>query len=160
MFKGGLADQGETTTKYHTATHLLHQALHDVLGDEIKQAGSNITSERLRFDYTYSGKPTAEEISRITEIINQKIVEDLPVHKTIEPKAKALQDGARAFFVEKYPDQVSVYTIGRDPEKDWYSKELCGGPHVEHTGLIGRVEIFKDESLSAGTRRIYARLAS
>lgn len=152
MFKGGLADQSEITTKYHTATHLLHQALHDVLGDEIQQAGSNITSERLRFDYTYSGKPTPEQLKQIGEIVNQKIAEDLPVVKTIENKSAALQSGARAFFSEKYPDKVSVYTIGT------YSKELCGGPHVEHTGTIGKIEIYKDEALGSGKRRIYAKL--
>lgn len=153
MFKGGLADQGETTTKYHTATHLLHQALADVLGDEVQQAGSNITSERLRFDYTYSGKPTAQQLKKIEEIINEKIVADLPVTKSIEDKDEALKSGARAFFAEKYPDKVSVYTIGD------YSKELCGGPHVEHTGLIGAIAIYKDEALGSGKRRIYARLA-
>lgn len=154
MFKGGLADQGEITTKYHTATHLLHQALVDVLGDEVQQAGSNITSERLRFDYTYSGKPSPEQLAKITEIINQKISADLPVTKSIEDKSQALQSGARAFFVEKYPDKVSVYTIGN------YSKELCGGPHVERTGVIGPIAIYKDEALGSGRRRIYARLAS
>jgi alanyl-tRNA synthetase len=154
MFKSGLADQGEVTTKYHTATHLLHQALRDVLGDEISQAGSNITSERLRFDYTYSGKPTAEQLKKIGEIVNAKIAADLPVKKTIEDKDAAIQSGARAFFAEKYPDKVSVYTIGS------YSKELCGGPHVEHTGLIGKIEIVKDEALGSGKRRIYAKLIS
>lgn len=153
MFKGGLADQSEITTKYHTATHLLHQALHDVLGDEIQQAGSNITAERLRFDYTYSGKPTMEQLKQIGEIVNTKIEEDLPVTKTIEDKTAALKSGARAFFAEKYPDKVSVYTIGT------YSKELCGGPHVEHTGVIGPIEIYKDEALGSGKRRLYAKLA-
>ncbi len=154
MFKGGLADQSEITTKYHTATHLLHQALHDVLGDEIQQAGSNITSERLRFDYTYNGKPTSEQLEQISEIINAKIKADLSVVKTIEDKTSALQSGARAFFAEKYPDKVSVYTVGN------YSKELCGGPHVEHTGVIGQIEIYKDEALGSGKRRIYAKLTS
>lgn len=153
MFKGGLADQSETTTKYHTATHLLHQALADVLGDEVQQAGSNITSERLRFDYTYRGKPTSDQLQEIEAIINAKIKEDLPVTKSIEDKAKALESGARAFFAEKYPDKVSVYTIGN------YSKELCGGPHVVHTGAIGQIKVVKDESLGTGTRRIYMKLA-
>jgi alanyl-tRNA synthetase len=153
MFKGGLADQSEITTKYHTATHLLHQALHDVFGDEIQQAGSNITDQRLRFDYTYSGKPTPEQLKQIGEIINAKISADLSVVKTIEDKKEALESGTRAFFAEKYPDKVSVYTIGG------YSKELCGGPHVEHTGVIGRIEIYKDEALGSGKRRIYAKLA-
>jgi alanyl-tRNA synthetase len=152
MFKGGLADQSVITTKYHTATHLLHQALHDVLGDEIQQAGSNITADRLRFDYTYSGKPTPDQLAKIAQIINDKITADLPVTKSIEDKTEALKSGARAFFAEKYPDKVSVYSIGT------YSKELCGGPHVEHTGLIGEIEIYKDEALGSGKRRIYARL--
>lgn len=154
MFKGGLADQSETTTKYHTATHLLHQALADILGDEIQQAGSNITAERLRFDYTYSGKPTHEQLKEIESIINTKIQADLPVTKTIEDKEEALSSGARAFFAEKYPEKVSVFTIGD------YSKELCGGPHVERTGTIGEIEIYKDESLGSGKRRIYAKLAT
>ncbi len=158
MFKGGLADQGEVTTKYHTATHLLHQALRDVLGDEVTQAGSNINAERLRFDYTYSGKPTSDQLKKIAEIINEKIKADLPVIKTIEDKDKAIESGARAFFREKYPDKVSVYTIG-ESGKQWYSKELCGGPHVERTGVIGKIEIVKDENLGSGLRRLYARLA-
>lgn len=152
MFKGGLADHSETTTKYHTATHLLHQALVDVLGDSVQQAGSNITSERLRFDYTYTGKPTEAELKEIEAIINTKIKEDLPVIKTIEDKDEALKSGARAFFAEKYPDKVSVYTIGT------YSRELCGGPHVERTGVIGKIVIYKDEALGSGKRRIYAKL--
>lgn len=159
MFKGGLADQGELTTKYHTTTHLLHQALRDVLGDEVAQAGSNINAERLRFDYSYKGKPTAAQISQVESIINDQIIADLPVVKTIEAKDAALQSGARAFFREKYPDNVSVYTIGK-PEGKWYSKELCGGPHVERTGVIGRIQIVKDENLGTGLRRIYARLAN
>jgi len=153
MFRGGLADQSEITTKYHTATHLLHQALHDVLGEGIAQAGSNITSERLRFDYTYGGKPNPEQLKKIEEIVNQKIAENLPVVKTIEDKAIAVKSGARANFTEKYPDKVSVYSIGI------YSKELCGGPHVEHTGLIGKMKIMKDEALGSGKRRIYGKLA-
>ena len=159
MFKGGLADHSEITTKLHTATHLLHRALRTVLGTEVHQAGSNITPERLRFDYTYAGKPTPEQLKEIESMINDKIKEDLPVTKRIEDKKAAIDSGAMAFFAEKYPDKVSVYIIGQDPDKDWYSKELCGGPHVEHTGTIGAVTIFKDESLGSGTRRIYARLA-
>ncbi len=158
MFKGGLADHGEITVKYHTATHLLHQALRDVLGNEVKQAGSNITSTRLRFDYTYSGKPSVEELSRVEKILNDRIKEDLPVTRSVEDKELALESGALAFFREKYPDKVSVYTIGT-PGKKWYSKELCGGPHVSSTGLIGGVRIKKDESLGQGTRRIYLELS-
>lgn len=153
MFKGGLADQSEITTKYHTATHLLHQALYDVLGNTIAQAGSNITSERLRFDYTFAGKPTEVQLKEIERIINEKIGENLPVVKSIENKDEAIASGAKAFFAEKYPEKVSVYSIGD------YSRELCGGPHVERTGEIGKIEIYKDEALGAGKRRIYARLA-
>lgn len=153
MFKGGLADHSETTTKYHTATHLVHQALIDVLGEEVKQAGSNITSERLRFDYTYSGKPTKAELKKIESIVNKKIKEDLSVTKTIENKAEAIKSGVRAFFPEKYPDKVTVYRIGD------YSAEFCGGPHVTRTGEIGAIVIFKDENLGSGKRRLYARLS-
>jgi len=160
MFKGGLADQGEITTKYHTATHLLHQALIDVFGKEVTQAGSNITGERLRFDYTYSGKPTKLELQQVIDIVNRKIQDDLPVHKAVENKAAAIKSGARAFFVEKYPDKVTVYTIGHDPRKDWYSKELCGGPHVSRTGEIGTLKLTKDTPLGAGKRRLYATLTS
>lgn len=159
MFKGGLADQSEITTKYHTATHLLQQALRDVLGTEVSQAGSNITAERLRFDYTYSGKPSGDQLAKIIEIINGKIIADLQVVKTIENKDEAIKSGARAFFAEKYPDKVSVYTIGRAESDSWYSKELCGGPHVDHTSQIGKIEIIKDEALGSGKRRIYAKLA-
>lgn len=158
MFKGGLADHSETVTKYHTATHLLHQALRDVLGNEVTQAGSNINSERLRFDYTFKGKPDAAQINQVEEIINAKISADLPVTKTIENKEEALKSGAKAFFREKYPAKVSVYTIGKSGEK-WYSKELCGGPHVESTGVIGKISIVKEENLGTGLRRIYARLS-
>lgn len=158
MFKGGLADHSEAVTKLHTTTHLLHQAMRTVLGDEVTQAGSNITSERLRFDYTISRKPGNDELDQIEKIINDKINDDLPVTKSIEDKDKALSSGALAFFSEKYADQVSVYTIGKDTTKDWFSKELCGGPHVSSTGVIGGVTIKKDESLGAGKRRIYAVL--
>ncbi len=159
MFKGGLADHSEVTTKLHTATHLLHRALRTVLGSEVHQAGSNITPERLRFDYTYAGKPTPAQLKEIESMINEAIKENLPVTKRIEDKKAAIDSGAMAFFAEKYPDKVSVYIIGKNPDKDWYSKELCGGPHVEATGTIGKVVIFKDESLGSGTRRIYAKLA-
>lgn len=157
MFKGGLADHSEITTKYHTATHLLHQALRDVLGDEVQQAGSNITSARLRFDYTYSAKPTPAMLQQVETIVNAQIQADLPVTKTIEDKEVALASGARAFFAEKYPAKVSVYTIGKD-QAHWYSKELCGGPHVVSTGKIGAITLTKDESLGGGVRRIYAKL--
>ena len=158
MFKGGLADHSETITKLHTATHLLHQALRKVLGDHVHQEGSNITAERLRFDFTHPKALTPEEIKKVEALVNQKIKEDLPVHKTVEDKDKALESGALAFFREKYPDKVSVYTIGKDVKKDWFSKELCGGPHVTSTGKIGGVTIVKEAAVGAGKRRIYAEL--
>ena len=153
MFKGGLADHSEVVIKYHTATHLLQQALRDVLGDMVHQAGSNITAERLRFDFTFNRKLTAGEVAEVEGIINAKIKEDLPVTKEIMPKEKALKEGALAFFPEKYPETTSVYSIGG------YSKELCGGPHVSRTSQIGNVRIIKEEAAGAGLRRIYAKLA-
>lgn len=156
MFKGGLQDQSEITTKYHTATHLLHQALREVLGDHVHQTGSNITSARLRFDFSHPDKLTAQQISRIESIVNEKITADLPVTRQELPKAEALKQGALAFFPEKYPDICSVYTIG--PPDHWYSKELCGGPHVSSTGRIGGIKIVKEESAGSGIRRLYASL--
>lgn len=156
MFKGGLQDQSEITTKYHTATHLLHKALREVLGTHVQQKGSNINSERLRFDFSHPTRVTQNELQSVEKIINQKIKDDLPVTRQEIPKSVALAEGALAFFVEKYPEIVSVYTIG-DP-KDWYSKELCGGPHVSATGKIGSISIIKEESAGSGIRRIYAKL--
>ncbi|MFC1653609.1 alanine--tRNA ligase [Patescibacteria group bacterium] len=160
VFKGGLADNSEDVTKLHTATHLLHKSLQQVLGDEVRQEGSNITSERLRFDYKYSDKPTEDQIKKIEELMNQKISEDLPVTKSIEDKQIALDSGVMAFFRETYPEKVSVYTIGNDSKGDWFSKELCGGPHVSSTGEIGTVTIKKDKSIGANVRRVYVMLAS
>lgn len=154
MFKGGLADHSEITTKYHTATHLFHQALADVLGEEIAQAGSNITPERLRFDYTYSGKPTEKQLKEIEQIVNQKVNESLPVTHTVEDKKTALESGVKAFFADKYPDKVTVYRVGD------YSAELCGGPHVNNTKEIGKLELFKEKNLGSGKRRLYARLVN
>jgi alanyl-tRNA synthetase len=156
-FKGGLADQSETVTKYHTATHLLHKALRNTLGDHVHQAGSNITSERLRFDFTHPSKLTTGEINQVEDEINLKIKENLPVTRREMKKEIALKEGALAFFPEKYPDVTSVYTVGLEPQ--WYSKELCGGPHVSSTGEIGKIKITKEESLGSGIRRIYAQFA-
>ncbi|OGC98527.1 hypothetical protein A2634_00455 [Candidatus Amesbacteria bacterium RIFCSPHIGHO2_01_FULL_48_32] len=152
MFKGGLQDRSEITTKYHTATHLLHAALRQVLGDHVHQAGSNITAERLRFDFSHPDKLTNQQIIQVEELINQKIAEDIPVTKVEMQKKQALAEGALAFFPEKYPDIANVYSIGG------FSKELCGGPHVNSTAEIGSIKIFKEESLGSGTRRIYARI--
>lgn len=152
MFKGGLADHSEQTTKLHTATHLLHQALHTVLGNHVAQKGSNITGERLRFDFSHGTKITPEELQSVSDLVNQKIQEDLPVTYTIMSKDEALQSGALAFFGERYSEKVKVYSMGN------FSKEICGGPHVEHTGTLGKFIITKEESAGAGIRRIYAVL--
>jgi len=152
MFKGGLADQSEITTKYHTATHLLQAALRQVLGIHVRQEGSNITADRLRFDFAHPQALSEAEMQRVEELMNAKITANLPVVKTIEAKDTALKSGAMAFFRENYPNKVSVYTIGD------FSKELCGGPHVGSTAAIGGVKLVKQESIGAGKRRIYAVL--
>ena len=154
--KGGLAEQSEITTKYHTATHLLQQALVNVLGDKVAQKGSNINNERMRFDFTFDRPLTAEEIKRVEEIVNEKIQEDLPVTMEIMPLEQAQAAGARALFANKYGESVKVYTVGKDPARDWFSKEVCGGPHVQHTAQIGEFKITKEQSSSAGVRRIRA----
>ncbi len=158
MFKGGLADQSEATIKYHTATHLLHAALRKILGTHVQQKGSNITGERLRFDFIQPTKLTIEEIDKVESQINDWIQESLPVTREETSKVEALESGAIAFFVEKYPDTVSVYTVGKDSKNDWISKELCGGPHVSNTSEIGPIKIYKEEAVSAGVRRIYIKL--
>ncbi len=149
-FKGGLAEQSEITTKYHTATHLLQQALVNVLGDHVAQKGSNITAERMRFDFTHPQPMTKEEIQQVEDIVNEQIKKDLPVTMEIMDLEEAKNSGARALFGEKYESKVKVYSIGD------FSKEVCGGPHVEHTGLIGTFKIAKEQSSSAGVRRIRA----
>lgn len=164
-FKGGLADHSEQTTRYHTATHLLHAALRHVLGPHVQQKGSNITVERLRFDFTHEAALTQEQREQVETLMNDWIKADLPVSVQSLPREDAFKSGALAFFGEKYPDQVTVYTVGRhpegsnhdltDPDADWISKEFCGGPHVTHTGEIGRVKIVKQKAISAGVRRVY-----
>ncbi len=156
-FKGGLADHSEETVKYHTATHLLNQALHDVLGDHVDQKGSNITTERLRFDFSHTAKMTPEEIAQVEQIVNDKIKADLPVQAVVLPKAEAEKTGARHAFADKYGDEVNIYFIG-DTLESAYSKEFCGGPHVEHTGTLGVFKIAKEEAVAAGIRRIKAVL--
>lgn len=152
--KGGLAEQSDTTTKYHTATHLLQQALVNVLGDKVAQKGSNITNERMRFDFTFDRPMTKEEIQKVEDIVNEQIKKDLPVTMEVMPLEKATAEGVRALFTNKYGEDVKVYTIG---EKDnWFSKEVCGGPHVQHTAQIGEFKIQKEQSSSAGVRRIRA----
>jgi alanyl-tRNA synthetase len=156
-FKGGLGDTSEMSVRYHTATHLLHQALRDVLGNEVGQKGSNITPERLRFDFTFGRKMTDEEKKKVEDIVNSKIKAALPVNKVVLPKAKAEKTGALHFFGDKYGDQVSVYFIGKDISSA-YSKEFCGGPHVANVSELGTFKIQKEEAVSAGVRRIKAVL--
>ena len=151
-FKGGLADQNEKTIAYHTATHLLHQALRTVLGEHVKQSGSNITEERLRFDFTHPQKMTKEEIQKVEDLVNEQIQRDLPVTCEEMSYEDAKKSGAIGLFTDKYGDKVKVYTIGD------FSKEICGGPHVTHTGDMGRFKIKKEESSSSGIRRIKAVL--
>ena len=157
--KGGLAEQSDVTTKYHTATHLLQQALVEVLGDQVAQKGSNINNERMRFDFTFERPMTKEEIQKVEDIVNEKIKEDLPVTMEVMTLDQAKAEGARALFANKYGEQVKVYTIGRDVKKDWFSKEVCGGPHVQHTLQIGDFKIEKEQSSSAGVRRIRATIS-
>jgi len=149
-FKGGLADASERTTKLHTATHLLHQALRDVLGPHVQQKGSNITAERLRFDFSHPQKMAPEEIEKVERIVNEKIAADLPVTMEITTVEDAKARGALALFTERYGEQVKLYAIGD------YSLEVCGGPHVESTGRIGRFRIQKEEASGSGVRRIRA----
>ncbi|MDR1374832.1 MAG: alanine--tRNA ligase, partial [Treponema sp.] len=158
VFKGGLQDHGETTTRYHTATHLLHRALKMVLGDHVAQKGSNITSERMRFDFSHTVPVTAEEIKQVEAIVNEQIRRDLPVTMEVMSLDAARAAGAVALFGEKYESQVKVYTVGNSPA-DFFSKEVCGGPHVERTGTLGHFIIQKEQSSSAGVRRIRAVLA-
>ncbi len=159
MFKGGLADHSEIITKLHTATHLLHTALRKILGEDIKQAGSNITSERLRFDFTYPSKITKEELNKVEVLVNEGIANNLPVKSAIMGKEEAIKTGASALFGQKYPEKVKVYTIGKsDKPGEYFSKELCGGPHVDFTGKLGTFIIKKEEAVGSGKRRIYAVL--
>ncbi len=151
-FKGGLSGNGEMETKYHTATHLLNAALKQVIGKDVHQKGSNITPERMRFDFSCDHKLTDEEKKQVEDLVNKWINEDLPI--TIEEMSKedAIKSGAECMFIEKYPDIVTVYSIGD------VSKELCGGPHVKNTKILGTFKIKKEEACSAGVRRIKAIL--
>jgi len=151
-FKGGLASSGEMETKYHTATHLLNAALKVVVDKNVHQKGSNITEERMRFDFSCDHKLTDEEKKQVEELVNKWIQEDLPVTMETMNKNDAVNSGAEAMFIEKYADIVNVYSIGE------VSKEICGGPHVEHTGVLGVFRIKKEEASSAGVRRIKAVL--
>ena len=151
-FKGGLAGNGEMETKYHTATHLLNAALKKVVSKDVHQKGSNITSERMRFDFSCDHKLTDIEKQKTEELVNKWINDKIDIIKKEMPKEEAIKSGAECMFIEKYPDMVTVYEIGD------FSKELCGGPHVKNTKELGHFKIIKEESSSAGVRRIKAVL--
>ncbi len=171
-FRGGLADTQEKTIMGHTATHLLHQALRDVLGNQVHQTGSNITTERLRFDFNFDRKLTDEEIQKVQDIINEKIKENLPVHFEMIPTKEAEEIGAIGLFKDTYGKKSKIYFIGpstsrstvssdrigsgQADSKRAYSVEFCGGPHVDFTGRLKRVKIIKQENIGNGQRRIYA----
>jgi len=152
VFKGGLADNTETTTRLHTATHLLHKALRQVLGDHVAQKGSNITQDRLRFDFSHPQKMSGEEIKQVEQIVNAQIERDLPVSFTEMTLEEAREQGAIALFGDKYDEVVKVYSIGD------FSREVCGGPHVQRTGELKAFRIVKEQSSSQGVRRIKAVL--
>lgn len=153
-FAGGLVDHSEEVVMLHTATHLLHKALKLVLGDHVWQKGSNITQERLRFDFSHGEKMTPEQIQKVEDIVNEQIKRDLPVHFEMMTPEAARASGAIGLFDEKYGEQVKVYTVGD------FSKEMCGGPHVEHTGTLQSFKILKEEASSAGVRRIKATVGA
>ena len=160
-FKGGLADHSQITTAFHTSTHLLQAALRQLLGDQVKQKGSHITDQRLRFDFTYDQALTADQVTQIEQQLATWLAADLSVSRLEMSKQAALKSGAIAFFPERYPDQVSVYLIG-NPDQP-VSKEICVGPHVEHTGQIaqfGQLKIVKQKAVATGVRRIYMQLVS
>jgi len=152
MFKGGLADNSEDVTRLHTTTHLLHASLRKILGEGVSQKGSNITSERLRFDFSYPQKLTDKEVTKVEDLINLQIEKALPVTQKTIGLDEAIKSGALHFFAEKYGKEVEVYKIGD------FSKEVCGGPHVRNTSEIGHVKIIKQEKVGAGMVRIYASL--
>lgn len=158
MFKGGLADDSAETVRLHTATHLLHQALRNVLGDHVGQRGSNITKDRLRFDFSHPQKMTSEEIQKVEDQVNDVIRRDLPVRFEIMDLDEAKKTGALGFFEDKYArmgGKIKVYFVG-DEERGYFSKEICGGPHVRRTAELGSFKIQKEEASSAGVRRIKA----
>lgn len=152
MFKGGLADDSEMSTRYHTTTHLLHQALRDVLGDHVEQRGSNINEKRLRFDFVHDKPMTNEEIAKVEDIVNEQIKKGMEVNFEEMTVEDAKDSGAIGLFDKKYGEKVKVYSVGD------YSKEICGGPHVKNTNELGTFKIKKEQSSSAGIRRIKAVL--
>lgn len=157
-FAGGLADHNEQTIRGHTATHLLHQAIRDMLGPDVYQKGSNITAERVRFDFNFDRNLTKEEISKLEQSVNEKISENLPVYFELMPLQDAKKIGAIGLFDEKYSENVKIYLIGsRDPDLA-YSKEFCGGPHVDFTSEVKSFKIIKQENIGNGLRRLYAKV--
>lgn len=158
-FKGGLADHSNEVIRYHTATHLLHQALRKILGTHVTQYGSNITGERLRFDFSHPQKLSDEELHSVEREINTTISKKLPVQFVILPKDEAIASGALHFFKEKYPEKVKVYYIGASL-KAAYSKEFCGGPHVTSLEELTPLTLYKQEAVGKGIRRVYARFNS
>lgn len=162
-FKGGLADHSAETTKLHTATHLLNAALHTVLGEHVGQKGSNITAERLRFDFNHPDKMTPEQIAEVERLVNDAIKADLPIAYHVTTVDGAKKEGAIGVFGERYGSEVKVYQVGPSTSSgrgEWsarpFSLEICGGPHVARTGMLGSFKIQKEESSSAGVRRIKA----
>jgi alanyl-tRNA synthetase len=164
-FKGGLADTGEMSVKYHTATHLLHAALRKILGDHVAQKGSNITAERMRFDFSHPEKMTPEQIKMTEDLVNSAIIKDYPVSYAEMTFDEAKAKGAIGLFADKYGEKVKVYSVGdseslpeASPDSPTFSREVCGGPHVKNTGELGHFKIAKEEASSAGVRRIKAIL--
>ena len=160
-FKGGLADTSEKSVRYHTATHLLHKALQMVIGNGVAQKGSNITPERLRFDFSCMEKMTQEQLENVERIVNEEIQKNDPVYFEILTLEEARKLGATGLFEDKYEalgNNLKVYFIGDKDKNEYFSKEVCGGPHVEKTGELGKFRILKEESASAGVRRIKAVL--
>ncbi|MBU1911750.1 alanine--tRNA ligase, partial [Patescibacteria group bacterium] len=153
-FSGGLADHSSETAKLHTSTHLLNAALRKILGDHVYQKGSNITAERLRFDFSHNEKMTPEQLEQVEKLVNKAIEEDLPISYHITTVDGAKEEGAIGVFDDRYDNEVKVYVIGND--QITFSKEICGGPHVARTGMIGKLKIKKEESSSSGVRRIKA----
>ncbi len=158
QFKGGLASHSDKIVRLHTATHLLNAALRKVLGENVWQKGSNITEERTRFDFTHHSKMTDAEKKQVEAFVNHWIAADLQVKKEIMPLEEAKKLGAMGVFGEKYPDTVSIYTVYDPKTKEVVSREFCGGPHVEHTSVIGNFKIQKEEAVSSGVRRIKATI--
>ncbi|MCL4339055.1 alanine--tRNA ligase [Patescibacteria group bacterium] len=152
VFKGGLQDHSETTTSLHTATHLLQEALREILGNHVRQKGSHITAERLRFDFSHPAKMTPEEIKKTEDLVNAQIKKNLPVSMKVIDLKEAANEGALTVPGVNYPEKVKVYTIGN------FSREVCGGPHVDFTGKMGTFKIIKEEAASANVRRVYAIL--